>query len=155
MRRGWQRNSANFAFASSEASPSTVIERASTNSQHGCLGNARFLSACASDDLHSRPKGARRVGHQDLRLTPHASLISLCNLVLLSTPDQERTIRRRESAPLGWLWPERNCTALLDVGLSIGPHGGVLSYSGEGVRGCGQTGLRCLRFRVFPIGGCV
>jgi len=42
-----------------------------------------------------------------------------------------------------------------DLGLSMVPHGEVTPQSDEAVRGCGQTGARCLRFRVFPIGGCV
>ena len=30
----------------------------------------------------------------------------MVKLILMSTPDQNCTERRRESAPFGWIWPE-------------------------------------------------
>jgi hypothetical protein len=35
------------------------------------------------------------------------------------------------------------------------PQGEVSPQSDEAVRDCGQTGARCLRFRIFPIRACI
>ena len=51
--------------------------------------------------------------------------------------------------------PERKYLSLTGIGLSIDPHGGVPPNSDAVVRGCGQTGGRCLGFRLCLTVGCV
>ena len=51
--------------------------------------------------------------------------------------------------------PERKYLSLTGIGLSIDPHSGVPPNSDAVVRGCGQTGGRCLGFRLCLTVGCV
>ena len=51
--------------------------------------------------------------------------------------------------------PERKYLSLTGIGLSIDPHSGVPPNSCAVVRGCGQTGGRCLGFRLRLTVGCV